>query len=767
MKKRTYILLLLALLTAVALIYRNSVVDVVKKNMAKVIAFEYIPNQAVVLENTEAFAQRDSLYKAFRKNFRHHYQTLALAEFPDSSKMIVISDPPPHTEIDSLLQIFGKFNTFVETRKTRIGYDGFSLDIVLILANATRENIQTLHKKLSEYLFFSDYKPVFLSLQSNEKKRYFIEPSLDYQISLHEFNQWFLEDNEWFMEELDTAKAFPFKTFLLQKKYGVFFSRTPGFVAWSIPKNADISEQIKHIRRFTLDSDLILGAVADSATLVIIGRERETKLTELAPLNIETILLLASITEKELSQSLDINDLMAGKMPDGKDWCPTYLSKELENTEFGDLLTLTDILLKDWSESGTIKEVHYNYPEPGYYPFDRPLFRKLGVSELVYNWNTQDLMFAIDVDYEPLSQGGVSTIYTLNRTGALPVSYFNSQANSVSIGSSYENRAYNYFARLNNADLVRVVQYTALYQLFIDNGISYKGETYPAFPKNKPYLLQEPVTVFLKNIRDVPNEELERIADSVSVRNFELYQREQILQQIRNYEQQMDVRASHASPSIRPTEEIFADVKQRGKQDLIRIISECGTMLKKLSDDEFAGLCRYMAYPRGPVRANLRVRPTQIRTVSQMANHLGKPNFVFFGVDLADVKNYFSNSVDSKGIAEQVRNDGNEFGIRYLKTPSLIITEHDLLTTGGHNISSKISRVNRMTGYKKSVNDSKEIPRQARDDAKGGDDGRVGAGSARPTETDGAKMPVRARHASPSVRPRTNVISDANRKRGL
>ena len=37
-----------------------------------------------------------------------------------------------------------------------------------------------------------------------------------------------------------------------------------------------------------------------------------------------------------------------------------------------------------------------------------------------------------------------------------------------------------------------------------------------------------------------------------------------------------------------------------------------------------------------------------------------------------------------------------------MKTSSLIITFNDLLTTGGHNLSSRISRVNSMTHYKQS-----------------------------------------------------------------
>ena len=231
-----------------------------------------------------------------------------------------------------------------------------------------------------------------------------------------------MEDGEGFIHLDDTATVLTITDIFAKQTHGIYFSQQPGFVAWSLAKNNDIAPHISEIRQFALDADLILGALADSNTLVIIGRERQASLNELPPLQVETILLLAATTEKELSQSLDVNDLMAGKMVNGRDWCPTYLSRELENTEFGDLMTITDILLKDWSEHGTIQESHYRYPKPGYYPFDRPLFRKLGLNELVYNWNTAGAMYAIDREGY--------TIYTLGRTGSLPVSYFNSQERS-------------------------------------------------------------------------------------------------------------------------------------------------------------------------------------------------------------------------------------------------------------------------------------------------------------------------------------------------
>ena len=663
---------------ALLLTTRTSLVETVKKESAKLFVYEYIPNQNINIDNCLVAAATDSIYKDFRKKYRFHYQTIGLANFADSSRLILLSDLPPHFETDSIPVIFSKFTHKVETRRHQIGYDGYVTDLLISLGNATQENCDNLIKRLNREMFFSDYKPVVTALPVEQKRQYFAKENIDYQITLNEFNIWFMEDGEGFMTLDDTSNIFTVADIFAQQGRGVFFSQLPGFVAWAMAKNADISEQKHHIRQFTLDADLILGALADSSTLVIIGRERQSPLNELPPLQIESILLLASTTEKELSQSLDINDLMAGKMNNGKDWCPTYLSRELENTEFGDLMTITDVLLKDWSERGTIQEGYYRYPEPGYYPFDKPLFRKLGLSELVYNWNTAGAMYAID------NEG--YTIYTLNRTGSLPVSYFNSQERSESIGYRYESHAYHYFATLCNTDLVRVVQYTALYQLFIDNNISYSGDTYPAFPKNKPFLLYKPTSDLLTIFKNLSGDEIARLSDSLSQRSFKNYIKDHVDKQLRQNEQNYNMSYSEENIDF-----IYQDVHRNTKAGISKDLNELKSMLNSLSEDQFKKLAKFLSYPRG---VSVRDRETyntmlRARKVNQLMREIGKNNLDLFGMDLSNVKNYFAGNLAS--------NSG-----RYLKTSSLIITFNDLLTTGGHNLSSKISRVNSMTHYKQS-----------------------------------------------------------------
>ena len=659
------------------LLSRTGVGESVKRESARLFDYEYIPNQNVDIDRCEAAGMTDSIYKDFRKKYRFHYQTVGMASFGDSSRMILLSDLPPHFETDSIAPIFAEFTHKTELRKHPIGYDGYVTDVVILLGNATQENCDRLIRGLSKEMFFSDYKPTVMTLPTEEKRRYFAEENIDYQITLNEFNTWFMEEGEGFIHLDDTSKVMTVSDLFASKARGVYFSQQPGFVAWAVAKNEDIAAQVGDIRQFTLDADLILGALADSSTLVIIGRERQSPLYELPPLQIESILLLASTTEKELSQSLDINDLMAGKMNNGRDWCPTYLSKELENTEFGDLMTITDVLLKDWSERGTIQEGYYRYPKPGYYPFDKPLFHKLGLNELVYNWNTAGAMYAIDREGY--------TIYTLGRTGSLPVSYFNSQERSESIGYRYESQAYHYFATLGNTDLARVVQYTALYQLFIDNNISYSGNTYPSFPKNKPFLLYKPTEELLDKIRQLSGEEIGILADSLSQRSFKLFQKEQVDKKLRENEQRHNI--SYSEENI---DAIYRNVHSNTQAGISRGIQEVRQMLAGLTEEQYKQLARYLSYPRGVKIRDRESYNTMLRgrRVNQLMREVGKNNLDLVGMDLKDVKNWFAASL--KGNAG-----------RYMKTSSLIITYNDLLTTGGHNLSSKINRVNSMTNYKR------------------------------------------------------------------
>lgn len=671
------VILLLALGSLFTFGRHTKVVESIKQQAASVMRVEYIPDQHVTLENTLAFQKQDSVYNLFRQHYRMHYQTIGTATFADSSRIILISEPAPFFEPDTLEKILTKYTHQTSKRHYKIGYDGRITDLMVVLGNATTENTDSLVARISKKQYLSDYKPNSINLLDDSKRHYFSSENLDYQISLAEFDDWFIQAGELFIDGKDTLKTLTVSQMFRQKRRGVYFSKEPGLVAWCIRRNSDISRQMGTIRQFALDADLILGALRDSSTLVVIGREREADLQTLPPLRVETVLLIASISAKELSQSLDINDFLAGKMADGRDWCPTYLSKELENTELGHLLTITDILLKDWSESGTIQEAYYHYPSPGYFPFDQPLFKKLGLEQLVYNWNTANTMYAIDLPRY--------TIYTLNRTGALPVSYFNSQERSESVGATYERRAGNYFATCGNTDIARVVQYTALYQLFMDNGIRYKGKLlHPSFPSNKPYLLAGACWNMLNIFKNLTDDQIEQVSDSMANIHFNNYGEKEVHRQMRRHEAEYNFTYSEEDQK-----RIYQDVHRQQKSRIVSEFHSVRSLLKGLSEDNLKMLARYLSYPRGTVINNQAAynRMMQARKVNELMRVIGKNNLTLLGVNLAEVKNYYVQSLGKSGG-------------RYLKTPSIIITYNDMVTTGGHNISSKISRVSSTTNYK-------------------------------------------------------------------
>ena len=419
-------------------------------------------------------------------------------------------------------------------------------------------------------------------------------------------------------------------------------------------------------------------------------------------------------------------------------------------------MTITDILLKDWSEHGTIQESHYRYPKPGYYPFDRPLFRKLGLNELVYNWNTAGAMYAIDREGY--------TIYTLGRTGSLPVSYFNSQERSQSIGYRYESQAYHYFATLGNTDLARVVQYTALYQLFIDNDIKYSGNTYNSFPKNKPFLLLKPTIQFLDTIRHLNQEQITVLTDSLAQRCFRDYQKERVDKQLHDNEQQHNM--TYTDENI---DHIYHDVHTNTQAGLNRSFHEVRNLLSSLSEEQYKRLARYLSYPRGVSLSgkNGYTLYMQARRINQLMREIGKNNLDLLGINLANVKNQYAANLSG--------NSG-----RYMKTSSLIVTFNDFLTTGGHNLSSRISRVNTMTNYKRSRGNytpsnydkpttyepvtTKTSPSAAKPTGS--------KPTAKRTTKQANATPKANTHTpttkSPSVRSRSSVISSAPRaKRGL
>lgn len=402
-------------------------------------------------------------WTAFRDAFPYHLQTIAISE-PNAEGMrtLIIAEPPPHVTVESIRKIRPGWFSDIKVMKHPIGYDGLVKDIVVAVP-ANDPEMRLLISDLSRLLFHTSYKSHALQLPYQRQ----VQPEeLDLQISAEEIHTWLSRPESRFSSILGLPE-FSLEQIRAQDATGIFFSEDPGLVLWWMPRGIDLEDSRGVIRQFAIDSDLIVGAQIFSEGLLIIARERIVPLDMLPPLRTETIVLLASVDTSELGQSYERNYILAGRYDIQRDWAPIYLSPELRDTEYGSLLNITDQMLKGWSNNGQTRYVNFKYPDPPEWPFSKPLPLALGVDEVTYNWNTSGAGYAIE-------GSGVKT-YALNRTGALPVSYIpggdaaaleDTNAAQIEAVRSAEDRAYEYFAGRHDPNLVRVVQYAALYQIF-------------------------------------------------------------------------------------------------------------------------------------------------------------------------------------------------------------------------------------------------------------------------------------------------------------
>jgi hypothetical protein len=421
-----------------------------------------------VLAAASARAQEsDAVWKKFRKVHPYHHQALVLSEpSKEGGRYLLVSEPPPHVTVDGLracapdvAAAIGDLIEKIEVKKHPIGHDGWVKDIVLTLKSARDTEIGSFVDKVHHYLFSTTYKVDCLDLLPEARAG--VKPSdLDRKITAVELRKWLFEDRLTF-RPIEGGEVVTAEKILADKRSGVF-QGGDGLVLWGLPRGVSLAGHRARARQFAVESDLVVGAVADANHLVIVGRQRSVPVSILPPLRVETLEVLASAKTDHLAQSYERNRIFAGRFVKGWDWAPIYLSPELLNTEYGSLLNITDQMLKSWSLSGLIEYERFDYPKPAGWPFARPLVTELKARSLTFNWNTASAGYMVE-------SSGLK-VFALNRTGALPVSYFPDSAAkdekaAPNVGD-YEQKAYGYFAELSDPNLVRVAEYAAIYQLF-------------------------------------------------------------------------------------------------------------------------------------------------------------------------------------------------------------------------------------------------------------------------------------------------------------
>jgi hypothetical protein len=498
------------------------------------------------IEETQAYAQKDSIYDNFREKYQYQYQMIGLQKFEDNSCLLIISEPPSHITEESIEDFFDDYNNDLLIKQHRIGYDGWVKDVVVCVNGLNKKKFDKMLSKLQTDLFHTDYKFYTIPLDSMPNEQFFLSENLNVQVSSDELYNWFIKDGEK-LKKLKPQDSFYSETKTLSDFFnvidtngyfnspeGIYYSKNTGFVVWILSKNSNLDKQKENARKFAIDSDIILGAISINNYVAIIGREREVSVLELPPLRVETILLLAKNSNKEdgLSQSFEYDNWFLGKQKGEKDWYFAWLCDELINTEYGNLLNWTDHVLKSWTDCNSLGCEYIDFPDPMEYPFKQPLFDLLKFQSLGYNWSSENLTYSFDYD----------SIYdiqaTLGGTGCLPITYipeWKDKKDSTSIETDKED-SYDYFSNLNNPNIARVVQYQTLYQIFQNCNIRADYEHVIYYNENiDKTILYNNSLYFIDKIISLTDEEIAEIANKkikkISINRNERLEQESIFKQ--------------------------------------------------------------------------------------------------------------------------------------------------------------------------------------------------------------------------------------------
>ena len=467
-------------------------------------------------------------WTTFRKTEPFLVQDVVVSKIDSNKRVHILLTEPPSAAFRNrdqwLKDIFGDHLVRAEVFRHKIGFDGWVNDIGVTLKDVDEIAISRFVSAVHTEFHKTDYKASWREYSPKpwDQARFMTrrKGSPNLNISAQSLIAWLFEKEITFSFEsinpaIPSVTGATYTTLNEAGAPGVFYSDTPGLVLWIINREKPLNDRLADLRRFVVDTDAILGAVAaDDRLLTIIGRERTVSRTELEPLRIETILTLASSRQEDLAQSYERNAPLAGQVIDpelaaaifsqeklfdvfdngGKnalisrgevelffalfeltselapDWAPIFLSRELTNTEYGNLLNITDQMLKGWSMGNRVEYVRFPYPKPRTNPDAEGVFERLEnrakqqFNSLTFNWNTAG--FGVWTKFRQFE------IFSVLNSGALPISYI-PEVPGLNIDERLENEIqlaedeyWKFFAQLSDPYLLRVAQYASLHIIF-------------------------------------------------------------------------------------------------------------------------------------------------------------------------------------------------------------------------------------------------------------------------------------------------------------
>lgn len=417
---------------------------------------------------SDVSASSERAWRKFRRGRPLHAQGIATGPLDGTKIVVIVAEPPPHITFEAMQSLLRADAAAV--MKTPIGFDGWVADAVFELPVLGPSELSKRLSELAVLLYGTQNGAYAVPVALTEHIP--TTRGLDVCVGAEDLRRWLFDETARLKPD-SGGQASTAASLVNSPSRGLFHSDPPGLIVWAIPHNEALERHAIDCRTWLLKADLVLGGVSGPGSVLLLGRLRQSSLEDLPPLRVDEVLRLAATTSSELYQSYERRHPLAGRFADGaRDWAPILLSPELIDTEFGSLLNVTDQLLKCWSQAGGTTYENFDYPTPKDYPFKGPVSDLTGSAGVTFNWNTSG------VGYELTWPDGVS-IFALHRTGALPVSYIPSTFDEDDLSTTptskgirdLEERAYEYFATSGDVNLARVVQYTALYQLFRAHGV--------------------------------------------------------------------------------------------------------------------------------------------------------------------------------------------------------------------------------------------------------------------------------------------------------
>lgn len=444
-----------------------------KKFFVLLLLTTVIYNQAVYAAVDDAVLAQfiEQTWSDFRQVYPYSYQSVGLKHADNNTYVMVISEPAPDVSEEEIAALFKRHHGRIEVKKHQLGHDGWTKDIVGYLKSEGTVSQKYFTDTLFYLLYGTSYKPYYIDLDHPSEQVHFVpyEHRLNHSWSTMDLIQLFNHRVQF------NTKAGLCDIKQLMKIYNstigdcIFESTDYGFIVWLIDPSIVMQEGPKSLpesiiyncfrasaRRFALDTDMIIGAYGDTTgVLAIIGREREIPVTICPPLRAETILLMAQTNILDLGQAFIPNSDPA---EDGRYASSILMTEQTKDTEYGDLLIMTDQMLKSWTENNYNQDCHYNLPAPAYFPFNHGLKKELDCSTIECRWIAGNLDSCIQ-------KFDNTSIYSFKQTASLPVCLSTEEVSTEDVKTA-ETTARNYFSGLNQAELFRIAQYTTLCQLF-------------------------------------------------------------------------------------------------------------------------------------------------------------------------------------------------------------------------------------------------------------------------------------------------------------